>query len=181
MRLGHPRVDSGFRVQPHRVQRGDRVPRTDLATVHPVVAELRRVQRPVVVPDQPVRQHADPEAILHQRDLIGAHVGAQARFARACEAARDRPSTRVVLEPHSQPGASLLFHNAVLFNEPFLRYDLDDRLLEAGPGNIDPLLTGMERIADTSQEVGDRISAHSLSLPACLGHAGNLPFEGKAP
>src|SRR5665213_216730 len=95
-------------------------------------------------------------AAEHARNLILDAINAQSRPTHALDPIDYRPAL-VVLELDAKRGLALVALYAVIRHVTLVLQHLDDRLLQLGRGERDARLARGLAVADTGQQIGDRI------------------------
>src|SRR5262245_34072745 len=128
------------------------------------------------VGEDPLRggEHVHAEAPANRRDVLDAHVHAQARAAHAAYAGDDRPPLAIVAQVEPEDVSRLRLDDAQTLEVALLDQDAGELFLLPRPGHVDARLAGVVRIADAGQEIGDRVGHHGRGLPTRLREAGDL-------
>src|SRR4051794_24158759 len=135
------------------------------------------------------RDDRGAHAALDLADAAGGGVVALARARDAAQAGDRRAAVVGVLQAHADELGGLPLggrHDLEALDVALLAQDPRHLALELGGRDVRRLVSGVDRVADTREEVGDGVghghgATCSRALPAGLGHPGDEPIVGQLP
>ena len=100
----------------------------------------------------------DAETTQHAGQLVGADIDAQAGLGHAAQAGDNLLLAGVVLQGDADSALGTVGNDLEGLDIALIQQNLSDALLHVGGGNVNVLMLGSVRGADTGQHIGNRVS-----------------------